>query len=857
SVASGGQTATRAFTIAVTWPPVAISTSSLPTGSLGAPYAAQLAALGGDGSYAWSVSAGELPAGVTLATDGSITGTPTAIATSNFTVAAVSVGDTSTRALSIEIGAPQVTIQTTSLANGAVGQAYTALLVATGGDGMYEWSLASGGLPDGLALATDGTIGGTPTTVGTADFEVRANSAGLTATQALTIGIAATSDATPPTVSGVTPSVLIEGQTAVVEGSGFDLDPAQNGVTLGGVPATVTAATETSLTVTVPNFECLPPRGEPLRVIVGGLSAQNDVRVSPYAHGGAGLDAGLYTYTFAGEGCIQLPEDAAGGEFLIGVTSVSETPSSVTPFRLRATSGDAGVFATVPGAMSPGMGAGGFPAGGTSGDRNVGRLLDMAPTSPGLALRSAEITGSRTPVEASDYAPLRTGAAAEAHLDVTEQNWRLIEALGRPDHPARASAVGGPQAVVPPVGDSIPIFADPDGVSCSQRDTVQARVRYVGANAVWLEDPASPVGTFTEEEFAQLDAFYTDNVQGVHDDYFGTTSDVDGNERFLVFMSPVVNARSVLGYFWSGDLFPRSQCATSNAGEIFYGIVPDPEGTFGPEWSKQFVLDLYPELVTHEITHLIQRGQQIFGTSGPKTTWEIEGGATFAEQIVALPLFGHAQGQELGYDEWNEGRQWYNEWTNGLVFFFGYQGNDSPQISRAPEECSWLGRESQGNTGPCLAKSRAPYDVPSFFFRAILDRFGPTYPGGEAALMKRLTQSPFGGFDAIGDVTGRPIEEDLAEFYMTLWGDGLIGDLPMMTTWNIFDVFSRFVGQARLQPNLSSATDVDRVGSVRAGSNYYLYWTPDGGLAPTSIHLTSRVDASTPGTLSVWVLRVQ
>ena len=63
-----------------------ISTASLPNGTLGVYYTQALVADGGSGSYVWSVSSGSLPAGLTLDDSGSIVGTPTTSATSNFTV---------------------------------------------------------------------------------------------------------------------------------------------------------------------------------------------------------------------------------------------------------------------------------------------------------------------------------------------------------------------------------------------------------------------------------------------------------------------------------------------------------------------------------------------------------------------------------------------------------------------------------------------------------------------------------------------------------------------------------------------------------------------------------------------------
>ena len=62
-----------------------------------------------------------------------------------------------------------------------VGTAYSQTLEAVGGDGTYEWALATGPLPPGLALSTAGVLSGTPTTAGEYTFTVQVASGGLTA----------------------------------------------------------------------------------------------------------------------------------------------------------------------------------------------------------------------------------------------------------------------------------------------------------------------------------------------------------------------------------------------------------------------------------------------------------------------------------------------------------------------------------------------------------------------------------------------------------------------------------------------------------------------------------------------------
>ena len=87
-------------------------------------------------------------------------------------------------------GVTPLSVTSTSLPEGTVGQEYTANLSATGGTAPYSWEVSSGTLPDGLTLATDGTISGTPTTedIDEVTFKVT-DSKGLPASKVLTLTI--------------------------------------------------------------------------------------------------------------------------------------------------------------------------------------------------------------------------------------------------------------------------------------------------------------------------------------------------------------------------------------------------------------------------------------------------------------------------------------------------------------------------------------------------------------------------------------------------------------------------------------------------------------------------------------------
>ncbi len=87
--------------VAVGAAPLQIKTSSLPGGVFGAPYSAQLTATGGISPYTWVVSAGQLPAGLTLSPSGAISGTPSGVS-SMFSVR-VTDSSAQTRTFSISI----------------------------------------------------------------------------------------------------------------------------------------------------------------------------------------------------------------------------------------------------------------------------------------------------------------------------------------------------------------------------------------------------------------------------------------------------------------------------------------------------------------------------------------------------------------------------------------------------------------------------------------------------------------------------------------------------------------------------------------------------------------------------------
>jgi hypothetical protein len=176
SATNAANSATAALTLSV-WPlPIQITSASLPVATKGRAVSVALFAKGGTGSYRWRVVAGALPQGVTLdAVTGTLSGTPTVIGTSGFTVQAVDAtyADVSDQAaLSMTVAPPPVAVMTTALADGVCGISYTSALSASGGGSPLTWKVSSGALPAGLTMSTAGQVTGTPSATGTSNFTV-------------------------------------------------------------------------------------------------------------------------------------------------------------------------------------------------------------------------------------------------------------------------------------------------------------------------------------------------------------------------------------------------------------------------------------------------------------------------------------------------------------------------------------------------------------------------------------------------------------------------------------------------------------------------------------------------------------
>ncbi|MBU0866150.1 MAG: putative Ig domain-containing protein [Alphaproteobacteria bacterium] len=180
SGAPGPYTASRAYTVSVAPPTIELDPVTLPNATFGVAYSQTITADGSIAPYSFAVTSGALPPGLTLASDGTLSGTPSLSGTWGFTISATDATAApgpyaGARAYSITVARVPLVLPPTTLPDGATDVAYSAQIgSATGGVAPYSYVLASGQLPHGLTMSSTGAITGTPTVAALFSFVVTA-----------------------------------------------------------------------------------------------------------------------------------------------------------------------------------------------------------------------------------------------------------------------------------------------------------------------------------------------------------------------------------------------------------------------------------------------------------------------------------------------------------------------------------------------------------------------------------------------------------------------------------------------------------------------------------------------------------
>lgn len=441
-----------------------------------------------------------------------------------------------------------------------------------------------------------------------------------------------------PTLESVSPTPVVPGEEATLQGTGFETELDRNDVLFSGIRAEVLGGGSTSLRVRVP--ACL---NEPQVEVRAGLGS---LRSDPV------------TVTVESPGA---PMDLAVGD----VRTVSD-PAALSCLLLGG-GADVEYLAVVHSTS---------PVAGLLHDYS----LVLRHPSDGMSAASGAHT---TPDPDPRLRALPGEVSGDSFLgggeDVQEQWDRLLRERERAllrdgPGPVPAPLATAPERV-PEVGDrrTFSVYNGRGGF-----DTVEAEARFVGEHGVVYLD-LSADGSFEPGDLAAFGSEFDDPIHTTVREGFGSESDLDGNDRVVILFTPVVNRLTaatsggfVGGFFYGLDLLPGRE--GSNGGEIFYALVPDPDGVFGQRRSRNQVLSSVPSILTHEFQHMVHFNERVLvrGAEGTDAVWLSEALASTAEELVGdeFAIRGDAERAEMYRDGNRDRARAYLQRTDdtGLVF---------------------------------------------------------------------------------------------------------------------------------------------------------------------------------------------
>lgn len=545
-------------------------------------------------------------------------GTVTGVAPGAVTITATSEGKTGSLALTVTpVAVSSVTIDQRSP---SVKQGESTTLTAKTFDFLGR-ELTGRAITWTSASATIATVssGGVVTGVSPGSVFIRAESEGKRDSVSLRVR-----SLFVPAITGTSPAMWTPGSSVTIDGTNFAATAAGNTVYLNSAPAVVTAATATRLTITVPASAQLPCSATgpvPLVVVVNGDSAL----------GTAGLQVATPRSLAVGQSVLYTSQadlmcnefSVTGGTYLITAFNYDNSPSVRTNFSV--------------------IGA----ATGTTA-ANVVSARQPAPFAP--------VQGFPTLLPPEVQRQMRM---QQAHLATLEADRQLMASRRnpvtmrrqRPRFDARTGArlSLASAAPLPNVGDMLSLrmrtnFSDP-----RTYDTVRFRVVYVGQKIIMLEDSLAPLARTMDTEYEKMGQEFDSQMYGFlssFGDPLAVDSLTDNNGHLFAVFSNRVNGYlngQILGFVTICDFFnntgnPADICPSSNQGEYFYAIVPDPNATNGLNlalWQR-----FMRGTLIHEAKHITAYAERLLrDTEALEESWLEEATAQQASELWARSLY--------------------------------------------------------------------------------------------------------------------------------------------------------------------------------------------------------------------------
>ncbi|MEO5816422.1 MAG: Ig-like domain-containing protein [Gemmatimonadaceae bacterium] len=381
------------------------------------------------------------------------------------------------------------------------------------------------------------------------------------------------------------------------------------------------------------------------------------------------------------------------------------------------------------------------------------------------------------------------------------------------------------------VGDIITLNVS-SGI-CSGAVNHGLRVEAIGTKSIILGDTLNPTGGFANSDYQRIAARFDTLVYPLDVDAFGTPSDLDNNGRVAILFTRSVNEMvdSTSGYFVGGffnprDLFPKvgatpsDNCAGSNEGEMFYMLVPAPNGINGVKHTIGFVDSLTTGIVAHEFQHLINGSRRFYINTAAtdfEEPWLNEGLSHIAEELLYYRESGltprlNLTDQKIRLDNRLIYPLWKNDASSNFARLIQYLRNPGGNSPYADDDE--------------LATRGATWQ----FLRYLADRLGPA----DGNFWQRFDNSTVTGLATLQQVVGAPTAPYFRDWAVANYVDDLgINSDPrfMHASWNFRDIFTNtYVGSPPYPLAVSSLADGTKQDlSVRGGSASYLRFSLPAG----------------------------